>query len=121
SEEVIIDKLDRMNRYTGMLMNSFDVMKYGMDYDTYNTFRVALAPASGFQCAQFRYVELYCTRLENLVNEEGRKRLPANPTVEDYFEHLYWKDAGLDRNTGKKSLTLRQFEEKYLDSFVLLA
>ena len=104
-----------------MLITSFDVMKYGMNYDDYNIFRSTLTPASGFQCAQFRYIEIFCTRLENLINEEGKKRLGPNPSVEDYFEHIYWKDAGLNRQTGKKSLTLQLFEEKYLSSFIELA
>jgi tryptophan 2,3-dioxygenase len=121
AQEQWIDKLTRLNRYTAMLITSFDVMKYGMSYDDYNTFRSTLTPASGFQSAQFRYLEIYATRLENLLNQEGKKRLNQNPTTEDYFEHIYWKDAGLDRKTGKKTLTLQQFEEKYLESFVALA
>jgi len=121
TEEFLIIKISRLNRYTRMMINSFDVMSGGMDYDDYNTFRSTLAPASGFQSAQFRLVELYCTRIENLINEEGKKRISAQPTMEDYFEHIYWKDAGLNRKTGKKTLTLRQFEEKYLDRFISLA
>lgn len=121
TETVWVDKLERLNRYTSMLITSFDVMKYGMNYDDYNTFRYALTPASGFQSAQFRYIEIYCTRLGNLMNEEGKKRISDHPSTEEYFEHIYWKDAGLNRQTGKKTLTLRQFEEKYLDSFMALA
>lgn len=120
AEAVWIDKINRLNRYTNMLITSFDVMRAGMNYDDYNTFRSALAPASGFQSAQFRYIELHCTRLENLINEKGRERLGANPATEDYFEHIYWKDAGMNRQTGEKSTTLRLFEEKYMDSFVAL-
>ncbi|MDR6300367.1 tryptophan 2,3-dioxygenase family protein [Mesonia maritima] len=120
-EEIFIDKAKRLRRYTNLLMTSFDVMRFGMSYDDYNTFRSTLAPASGFQSAQFRYLEIFCTPLENLVNEEGKKRLPENPTIEDYFENIYWKDAGHNRKTGKKTLTLRLFEEKYLDSFIALA
>jgi tryptophan 2,3-dioxygenase len=120
-ERVWIEKLNRLNRYTNMLIGSFDVMKYGMDYDDYNTFRSTLTPASGFQSVTFRLIEIYCTRLENLINEEGRKRLSDVPSTDEYFEHIYWKDAGLNRKTGKKSLTLRQFEEKYLDRLITLA
>ncbi len=120
-ETIWIDKINRLIRYTSMLITSFDVMKHGMSYNDYNTFRSTLTPASGFQSAQFRLIEIYCTRLENLINEEGKKRLSSNPATEDYFEHIYWKDAGLNRNTGKKSLTLREFEEKYLDRFIALA
>ena len=119
-ESVWIEKLNRLNRYTSMLIGSFDVMKYGMDYDDYSTFRSTLTPASGFQSAQFRFIEIYCTRLENLVNEEGKKRLTRNPTTEEYFENIYWKDAGFNRKTGKKTVTLLQFEEKYLDCFIQL-
>jgi tryptophan 2,3-dioxygenase len=92
-----------------------------MNYDDYNTFRATLTPASGFQSAQFRLIEIYCTSLPNLINEEGKSRLGESPTVEEYFEHIYWKDAGLNRKTGKKTLTLRQFEERYMDEFIALA
>ncbi|WP_375561199.1 tryptophan 2,3-dioxygenase family protein [Bernardetia sp. OM2101] len=123
TEKFISTKIHRLNRYTSMLINSFSVMSEGMDYDDYNTFRSTLTPASGFQSAQFRFIEIYCTRVENLVNQKGIERLKENenPTIEDYFEHIYWKDAGQNRKTGTKSLTLRQFEEKYLDKFIHLA
>lgn len=120
-EDFIITKIKRLNRYTNMLMTSFSVMRDGMGYEDYNTFRSTLAPASGFQSAQFRYIEIYCTRLENLMNEEGKKRLTKTPSTEEYFENIYWKDAGLNRKTGEKTLTLRQFEEKYLEGFISLA
>jgi tryptophan 2,3-dioxygenase len=110
-----------MIRYTEVLITSFDVMKSGMNYEDYNTFRSTLTPASGFQSAQFRYIELYCTRLENLLNEEGKKRIGKDTTIAAYFDHLYWQDAGLNRKTGKKTLTLRQFEDKYLKQLMTLA
>lgn len=121
NESLLIEKINRVNRYTGMLINSFDIMKVGMSYDDYNIFRASLAPASGFQSAQFRFIEIYCTNIENLMNESGKNRLPENPSMVDYFEHIYWKDAGTNRETGKKTLTLRLFEEKYLSSFIELA
>ncbi|HET8810062.1 MAG TPA: tryptophan 2,3-dioxygenase family protein [Flavobacteriaceae bacterium] len=121
NEAVFMDKINRLMRYTDMLITSFDVMRDGMDYDDYNTFRATLAPASGFQSAQFRYLEIYCTPLKNLINQKGKERLSENPPIEEYFEQIYWKDAGHNRQTGKKSLTLRLFEEKYLDKFIALA
>jgi len=121
AEDFLITKINRINRYTEMLITSFDIMKDGMNYDDYNEFRTALAPASGFQSAQFRFVEIYCTQLQHLINEKGQERLPKDATTKEYFEHIYWKDAGLNRETGKKTLTLRQFEEKYLDEFIALA
>jgi len=120
-EEMLIDKMQRLTRYTDMLITSFSVMKDGMSYDDYNVFRLTLTPASGFQSAQFRFLEIYCTQLGNLVNEKGQEGLPKTPSTEDYFEHIYWKDAGYNRKTGKKSYTLKEFENKYLDDFTDLA
>lgn len=117
----MVTKIKRCIRYTKMLIDSFAIMKDGMDYGEYQEFRKTLTPASGFQSAQFRYIELLCTPLENLINAEGRKRLPKDPSIRDYFDHIYWRDAGYDRNTGKKTLTLARFEERYLEDFMVLA
>lgn len=114
-------RVSRMNRYTSMLIQTFDIMSEGMDYEQYNQFRLALAPASGFQSAQFRFVELYATSLSNLVNESGKARLPENPKLMDYFDNLYWKDAGTCRHSGYQSLTLSSFEKKYKTTFIGIA
>lgn len=114
-------KLPRIIRYVDLLISSFSVMNQGMDYDQYNQFRLALAPASGFQSAQFRFFELYCTDLSMLIHEETRKKLPADIKIEDMFEYVYWQAAGKDFQTGKKSLTLSLFEEKYLKNLIELA
>ncbi|MBT8184037.1 MAG: tryptophan 2,3-dioxygenase [Eudoraea sp.] len=121
TEDYLMTKLNRLNRYTTLLITSFDIMKDGMDYADYNMFRTTLTPASGFQSAQFRFIELYCTRLENLVNDSGKKRLPAAPAIPDYFENIYWKDAGINRKTGKKTLTMQQFEDEYLEHLIAFA
>ncbi|MCB0736707.1 MAG: tryptophan 2,3-dioxygenase, partial [Bacteroidetes bacterium] len=121
SVEVLTNKVNRINRYTTLLVNSFSIMRDGMSYDDYNLFRKTLTPASGFQSAQFRFIELRCTRVQNLINASGKARLPENPTLDDYFENIYWKDAGLDRKTGKKTLTLKMFEDKYEKDFKALA
>lgn len=121
SDKEWINKMERLNRYTSLLITSFDIMKSGMNYDDYNTFRYTLTPASGFQSVQFRMIELYCTPLVNLVNEQGKMRLSASPTIEEYMDNLYWKDAGYNRNTGKKSLTLQAFENRYQEQLTSLA
>lgn len=121
SEAYLLDKLNRINRYTYILADSFDIMKYGMDYDDYNTFRMTLAPASGFQSAQFRFIELYFTRVENLINSRGKERLSDKPTMEELFANIYWRDAGMNYQTGKRTKTLELFEEKYLEEFIQLA
>ncbi len=118
---VFAEKLQRLVRYTDLLGSSFSIMNQGMRYDDYNQFRLALAPASGFQSAQFRYIELHCTPLDNLIQPAKKAAMPADATLEQKFQYVYWQDAGFDRSTGKKTLTLLQFEERYLDSFIALA
>lgn len=118
---VISEKMQRLVRYTELLCNSFSIMNQGMRYDEYNQFRLALAPASGFQSAQFRYIELHCTSLDNLIPPAKKAGMPTDLALDQKFQYLYWQDAGLDPKTGQKSLTLQQFETRYLDAFVALA
>lgn len=113
SSAVLEEKLPRLSNYTRMLINSFGIMTRGMDYDQYNIFRHSLAPASGFQSAQYREIEIYSTGLKNLASSA-----PEGADTATYFKHIYWQHAGLDRTTGKKTITLRQFEEKYLFHFI---
>lgn len=106
TEEFVSTKINRLNRYTSMLITSFAVMSEGMDYDDYNTFRSTLTPASGFQSAQFRYIELYCTQVKNLVNQKGIERLKTteNPTIEDYFRtHLLERCRAKLKNRSKNT------------------
>ena len=115
---IFAEKIERCNRYTEILTSSFAVMSRGMNYEDYNKFRLSLAPASGFQSVQFREIEFYTTDIINLVKTEFKEKVT---TIESAFDYLYWLDAGLDRRTGKKSLTLLQFEEKYLKHLIELA
>ena len=113
--------MSRLNRYTKMIISSFEVMREGMDYDDYNTFRDTLAPASGFQNMQYRLIEIYCTNIENLVTQEGKDSLPENANIEQYFDQIYWKEAGINSKTGDKTLTLREFENRYEHRYIALA
>lgn len=118
SANFFIEKLGRMNRYIQMLANSFDVMRLGMDPKQYNEFRFTLTPASGFQCASFRFAEIYATDIENLLDARVKNNLPNEYDTAFLFENIYWQAAGKDHKTGKKSYLLSLFEEKYLDEFI---
>lgn len=120
-EMVWVDKVNRLIRYTSLLINSFDIMRSGMNHSDYNLFRNSLAPASGFQSVQFRYIEIYATRLENLVSAPHKQPLGDSPTVEECFRHIYWRDAGSLKRKGKTSVMLQLFEEKYLNDLIDLA
>ncbi len=113
-----IEKLNSINRYFRILANSFDVMISGMEREQFLKFRMALLPASGFQSAQFRMIEIYSTPLENLVHTEIREQFRSGKSIEELFENMYWKRGATDLDTGEKTLTLKQFEKKYTSRFL---
>jgi tryptophan 2,3-dioxygenase len=114
-------KAERINRYFRIMINSFDVMIKGMEYDQFLKFRMSLLPASGFQSAQFRMIEIYATPLEHLVHASVREGLSEKDSIEELFENIYWKHGGIDLGTGEKTLTLKQFEYRYTPRFIRLA
>src|SRR5680860_939443 len=107
--------------YVMILINSFDVMIKGMEREQFLKFRMALLPASGFQSAQFRMIELNSTPLEHLVPFELRKNFSSENSIEELYENLYWKKGGIDLATGEKTLTLKQFELRYTPRFLRIA
>ena len=116
-----IEKVNRIVRYFRILANSFDVMIRGMEREQFLKFRMALLPASGFQSAQFRMIEIYSTPLENLVHNEIRENFRNDRSIEELFENVYWKRGATNLDTGEKTLTLRQFEKKYTNRFLRTA
>lgn len=110
-------RLDRINRYFEMLVDSFTVMVEGMEKDQFLKFRMSLLPASGFQSAQYRLIEICSTDLVNLVHVEFRESLLEYSDIEQQVEHLYWRSGATELASGKKTLTLQQFEEKYMKLF----
>lgn len=115
------EKIHRINRYFKILINSFDVMIKGMDREQFLKFRMALLPASGFQSAQFRMIEINATPLEHLIPFSERKNFNSSHSIEELFNNLYWKRGGIDLATGEKSLTLKQFEIRYTPRFLRIA
>lgn len=113
--------IDRVNRYFQNLTNSYDVMVDGMDYDEFSKFRMSLLPASGFQSAQFRKIEIFCTDLLRLVHDAKRQSFDEKSGIETMYENLYWKSGATEVSSGKKTLTLRQFEQKYSRQLIDLA
>lgn len=116
------ERLQRVNRYFAVLTSSFDIMVEGMEPQQFQKFRMSLLPASGFQSAQYRTIEIYATDFIQLVDKDIRSRYEgSNATVKEMFEHIYWKAGATELASGKKTLTLRQFEEKYADNLICLA
>jgi len=116
-----IARLTRVNRYFEALTKSFDIMIDGMEKEQFLKYRMALLPASGFQSAQYRMVEICSTAFLQLVDKDVRKNYSSQSSIEEMYEHIYWKQGATELASGKKTLTLEQFEKKYSEKFLALA
>jgi len=116
-----IDRVGRINRYFEALTKSFEIMINGMEKEQFLRYRMALLPASGFQSAQYRKIEICSTDFFNLVDKEVRPSLKdKNLSIEEMFQDIYWNKGATELSTGKKTLTLLQFEKKYGKEFISL-
>jgi tryptophan 2,3-dioxygenase len=120
-KEFLHAKLSRINRYFVILTDSFTVMSEGMEQKQFLEFRMALLPASGFQSAQYRMVEIACTDFINLVSKNHRHHFNSNSKIEDMYKHIYWQAGATVLATRKKTLTLKQFESKYTEELLEMA
>ncbi|MDT0557798.1 tryptophan 2,3-dioxygenase family protein [Ichthyenterobacterium sp. W332] len=116
--EFFESKIMRISRYFDMLTTSFNIMREGMEVEQYMKFRYTLTPASGFQSAQYRFIEFASTELINLIDYRFRSTINRETPFINAFEHLYWQAAGKDHSTGKKSTLLINFEARYKDDFL---
>ena len=112
-EATILMRVTRVCRYFDILISSFDVMSEGMDPKQFLKFRMALLPASGFQSAQFRQIEIACTDGYCLVVPEKRHAVPEEMSPDEVYENIYWRMGATELRSGTKTLTLRRFEDKY--------
>lgn len=109
------NRLKRVIMYFDLLISSFAVMWKGMEREQFMKFRMSLLPASGFQSAQYRMIEIMCTDIQNLVYLEAREDYKdINLTsIDSLFDILYWQYGAKELATGEKTLTLKSFEQKY--------
>lgn len=120
----LTSRVTRINRYFEALTKSFDIMVDGMDREQFLKFRMSLLPASGFQSAQYRMIEICSTTFDRLVEESARKNFSPSFSSESIplmYEQIYWKMGATELSTGKKTLTLQQFEIKYSEALINLA
>jgi tryptophan 2,3-dioxygenase len=78
---------------------------------------MSLLPSSGFQSAQYRLIEICSTDIINLVHVDFRESMQEYSDIEQQIENLYWRSGATELASGKKTLTLQQFEKKYLTLF----
>jgi tryptophan 2,3-dioxygenase len=79
--EIKKKKVNRINNYYKALISSFGIMVRGMNADQFLRYRMALLPASGFQSAQYRMIEIYATPLELLVHSSERDRFSSEDPI----------------------------------------
>ena len=118
-----LERVNRVNRYFENLVRSFDMMVDGLDRGQFLKFRMSLLPSSGFQSVQYRLIEIACTTLDRLVHRELRDQHVDHgfDEIDPLFDALYWRRGATELATGKPTLTLKQFEEKYRDDIVHFA
>ncbi|MBC8111289.1 MAG: tryptophan 2,3-dioxygenase [Verrucomicrobia bacterium] len=119
--DYFLNKINRMNRYFGVLVDSFEVMTEGMDKEQFLQFRMALLPASGFQSVQYRMIEICTTKMRNLLVFDERYKIGSEVTMNEMYEFLYWRQGATELATQKQTLTLQQFEKKYRKTLIELA
>lgn len=121
----LLARVTRITKYFEALISSFDIMVNGMEPQQFLKFRMSLLPASGFQSGQYRMIEICSTEFINLVTKQARldflETNSSDEQIEKMYEHIYWKTGATELSTGKKTLTLVQFEEKYSTEFKQLA
>ncbi len=115
------EKVRRINNYFKALISSFGIMIKGMEREQFLRYRMALLPASGFQSAQYRMIEIYATPLENLLHRSIRQDDHSDESIEELYENIYWKRGATDLATGEKTLTLKQFEIRYTPRLLRIA
>ena len=113
-------RVTRINRYFEALTKSFEIMIDGMEREQFLQFRLSLHPASGFQSAQYRKIEICSTDFLQLVHKDMRHLFTGNEPIEQLFENIYWKEGATEASTGAKTLTLKEFEKRYKDEFIEL-
>jgi tryptophan 2,3-dioxygenase len=116
-----LTRITRINSYFENLVRSFEIMVAGMEQDQFLKFRMSLLPASGFQSAQYRQIEICATDFIRLVSKDHRSKFNQSSPINEMFEFIYWKAGATELATGKKTLTLEQFENKYSTTLIHLA
>ncbi|RKQ42442.1 tryptophan 2,3-dioxygenase [Roseivirga pacifica] len=114
-------RLNRINNYLEHLCHSFVIMTEGMEKEQFLQFRMSLLPSSGFQSGQYRMIEIGATDMINLVGMEHRDDFDDYSSLDQLYDCIYWKTGATELKSGKKTLTLEQFEEKYSKEFLHLA
>jgi len=118
--EFFIARVKRINNYFEALSKSFGIMVHGMEKEQFLKFRMSLLPASGFQSAQYRMIEICTTDINNLTQKDIRESIKGK-SIAEQAQHFYWMEGSIEVETGKKTQMLDNFEKKYMEQFIQTA
>lgn len=119
NSNTFLEKVQRINRYFEHLSYTYEMMVDGMEVEQFRKFRMALLPASGFQSAQIRFIEICATDFINLVHQSHRAE-KLNSEILEMYQSIYWRWGATDEKTGKMTITAQHFQEKYQKEFIEL-
>lgn len=120
TEAFFCARIQRINQYLALLVQSQVVMHEGMEKAQFLQFRMSLLPSSGFQSVQFRKIEICAAPFVQLANSTQPDAL-AEDDFEGIYQHIYWRQGATEVATQQKTLTLKQFEQKYAQQLIQLA
>ena len=92
----ILSRVNRINSYFENLVRSFEIMVAGMEQDQFLKFRMSLLPASGFQSAQYRMIEICSTDMINLVDSSEREAMMEYSDIGQQLDKLYWRSGATE-------------------------
>ena len=94
--EGFLTQLKRVNSYWKVLIASYEIMVEGMDKEQFLQFRMSLLPASGFQSAQYRMIEICAAPIDQLIGLNKRANVSPDATIAEKYNFLYWKQGATE-------------------------
>ncbi len=116
----LLSGVRRLVNYLRMMVATLDQISGQIEPAQFRNFRAALTPASGFQSAQYRRLEINSTDLFNLLAPDRREtwKSPDSFDAREMFAELHWQFAGSGRS---KPVMLEQFNTRYGEDLIALA
>jgi len=85
-----LHKLEQKYEAMGQDLSSYlDGLLHGMEPSQFLQFRMSLLPASGFQSAQYRLIEIGATDLSQWWSFEDRPEVIDETDLETLYKHVY--------------------------------
>jgi tryptophan 2,3-dioxygenase len=88
--QIAVNRMHRVTEILRILVDQINILET-MSAQDFLDFRDMLRPASGFQSAQYRKIEICATDFFNLVDKDVRPTIDAITTpIEEMFQNIYY-------------------------------